>query len=199
MRSVKEKTERALGVKLFLKADRCNSPKCVMIRRPYRPGQHGERRMNKTEYGKQLQEKQKVQIYFGLNNKQMRRLFSVPSPEKIRSTLEHRLDQVVYALGFGRSPRVSRQLISHGHILVNGRRVTVSSCSVRIGDVISIRPESKGLKVFEDLTVRLKQHEPPAWLARDASEYSGRCTAASTSHHTTFPFDITVVGQFYAR
>lgn len=199
MRPIKEKRERALGTKLFLKADRCNSPKCVMIRRPYRPGQHGERRMNVTEFGRQLQEKQKVQIYFGLNTRQMRKLFETPNPAKVRETLEHRLDQVVFALGFAKSPRIARQLVSHGHILMNGRAVTISSCHVRIGDAVAIRPESKKSNLFEDIATRLKQYEPPAWLELDKKHLSGRCVAASVAHPTTFPFDITVVGQYFAR
>jgi small subunit ribosomal protein S4 len=199
MRPIKEKRERALGTKLFLKGDRCNSPKCVMVRRPYRPGQHGQRRTNVTEYGRQLQEKQKVQIYFGLNTRQMSELFAVPRPEKIRETLEHRLDQVTCALGFGKSPRIARQMVSHGHVLVNGRKVTIPSYHVRVGDVVSIRPESRGSKLFAELPERLKQYETPAWLELKKEELSGRCTAISVSHPTTFPFDITIVGQFFAR
>src|SRR3990170_4306077 len=103
-RQVKEKAERALGTKLFLKAERCNSPKCVLVRRPYRPGAHGQRRTMVTDYGRQLQEKQKIQIYFGLNNRQMRRLFML-TPAKIVTTLEHRLYQVVALLGFAKSSR----------------------------------------------------------------------------------------------
>jgi small subunit ribosomal protein S4 len=199
MRPIKEKRERALGTKLFLKGDRCNSPKCVMVRKPYRPGQHGQRRTNVTEYGRQLQEKQKVQIYFGLSTRQMQKLFSNPSPERIRQTLEHRLDQVLVALAFAKSTRIARQMISHGHIHVNGRKVTIASFSVSVGDVVSIRPESQSSKLFEGLAERLKKHEAPAWLKLDAEKFSGRCVALSTAHPGTFPFDITIVGQFFAR
>jgi small subunit ribosomal protein S4 len=129
----------------------------------------------------------------------MGRLFADANPEKIRRTLEHRLDQVVFALGLSRSSRIARQLISHGHILVNGRKVTVSSFSVKVGDVISIRPESRGSKLFEDIATRLKAYEPPAWLSLDKANFTGTCKAPSTSVDSTFPFDITVVGQFFAR
>ncbi len=159
---------------------------------------HGQRRANVTEYGRQLQEKQKIQIYFGLNNRQMRTLFKQPK-EKIRATLEHRLDQAVFALSFGRSPRVARQLISHGHITVNGRKMTIPSYRVRVGDAIAIRPESRSSKLFEDIQTRLKQYEPPKWLTLNKDTLEGKCAAESSSVEQQFPFDITIVGQFYAR
>lgn len=199
MRPVKEKRERALGTKLFLKADRCNSPKCVTVRRPSRPGQHGSKRIQVSEYGKQLQEKQKIQIYYGLNNRQMQQLFKEPR-EKVILKLQHRLDQIVFLLGLARSPRVAHQFVSHGHIHVNGRKVTIPSYHVKIGDVITIRPESRGDKNFEDLSMRLKQYTPPSWLKISPEEAKGECVALVTSsEETRFPFDITVVGQFYAR
>ena len=199
MKRITEKQERALGVKLFVKADRCNSPKCVMVRRPSRPGQHGERRQTKTDYGKQLMEKQKIQWYFGLTDRQMRRIFAEPSPQAIRETLEHRLDQVVFQLGLTKSPRIARQLVNHGHILVNGRRSSVASHLLRPGDTVSIRPESRGSRQFEDLSERLKAYTPPAWLTLNTDTMSGNISAPSTTSDTTFPFDITVVSQFYAR
>ncbi len=198
MKRIKEKKERSLGVKLFLKADRCNSPKCVTVRRPNRPGQHGTRRSNKTEYGTQLQEKQKIQIYFGLNNRQMQQLFKL-SPEVIKARLMERLDQVVFLIGLARSPRIARQLIGHGHIMVNGRKVTISSFNVTIGDTISIRPESKPKKVFEDIKDRLAKYEPPLWLTLNKESLEGKCVASVLSTDAQFPFDVSVAGQFYAR
>lgn len=198
MRKIKEKKERALGTKLFLKAERCSSPKCVMVRRPQRPGQHGQRRSNPSEYRRQLHEKQKVQIYFGLNNRQMRHLFS-GSKDRVKGLLLQRLDSVVFLLGLAKSPRVARQLISHGHIQVNGRKVTVASFHVRMGDVIAVRPASKTSKMFEGRVAELKQYTPPAWLAVDAEKLEGKCVTPSSQDDTTFPFDMDLVGQFYAR
>ncbi|MDI6820964.1 MAG: 30S ribosomal protein S4 [Patescibacteria group bacterium] len=199
MRRIKEKKERALGTKLFLKAERCNSPKCVMVRRPQKPGMHGKSRKRRaiSDYGRQLQEKQKIQIYFGLNNRQMRCLFN-ESKENIVQILERRLDQVVFALGIARSSRIARQLISHGHIMVNNRKVTIPSYHVKITDVITIRPESKNLKIFEDLELRLKQYTPPSWLKLDKGSMKGECVAAK-SEDSIFNFDINLVGQFYSR
>lgn len=199
MRRITEKQERALGVKLFVKADRCASPKCATVRRPSRPGQHGERRQTKTDFGKQLMEKQKIQWYFGLTNRQMRRLFAHPSPMHIRQVLEHRLDQVVFQLGIAKSPRIARQLINHGHITVNGRRSSVSSHEMKVGDTVGIRSESRELALFEGLKERLKEYPLPAWLSWNQDTYTGTVVAPSTSVDSTFPFDITVVGQFYAR
>src|ERR1051325_7417861 len=109
MQHIKEKKERALGVKLFLKSDRCNSPKCVMVRRPARPGVHGAKRHTVTDFGKQLQEKQKIQIVYGLNNRQMRNLFRDNSKEELVKILESRLDRVVFMAGLAENSPPPRQ------------------------------------------------------------------------------------------
>lgn len=199
MRGVKEKKERSLGVKLFLKADRCNSPKCVSVRRPQRPGQHGAKRQrNISDFGKQLQEKQKIQIYFGLSNHQMERLFGGPR-EKIETSLRQRLDFVTHLLGFAKSPRIARQMVSHGHILVNGRKVTIGSFHVSKGDVVEIRPESRDSKLFEGIRERLKDADVPKWLKLDIENLKGECVASSDTEEYQFPFNINLVGQFYSR
>ncbi len=198
MKRITEKRERSLGVKLFVKAERCNSPKCVTVRRPQRPGQHGQRRTTVSEYSRQLHEKQKIQAYYGLNNTQMRKLFQSAAGNVIVA-LEHRLDQVVFRLGLAASPRIARQFISHGHIAVNSRKMTISSYRVKIGDTVSIRLESRGLKTFEDIHVRLKQYEPPSWLELNREALQGKCRAPVTSTDAQFPFDASLVGQFYSR
>ncbi len=199
MKSIKEKKERALGVKLFIKADRCNSPKCVTVRRPYRPGVHGQdRRRQPSEYGRELREKQKLQIIYGLNNRQMTNLFGTRSPEEILKRLEKRLDRVVFLLGLAKSPRIARQLVSHGHIVVGGRKVTIPSYYVKVGDKIEIRAESRGSKMFEDIQMRLKSYTPPAWLKLDAVNLRGECVEEPVVEGS-LPFDINLVGEFYAR
>jgi small subunit ribosomal protein S4 len=194
----KEKKERALGAKLFLKGDRCNSPKCATVRRPERPGQHKDARRNLSEYGRQLQEKQRIQVYFGLTNRQMEKLFK-GSPVDVMNRLECRLDYVVFLLGFAKSPRIGRQLVSHGHILVNGRKTTASSYQVRVGDVVGIRPESAGSKAFEGLSERLKEYVPPGWLTLDPEKREGKCVKRPSEDEHTFPFEIPLASQFYAR
>lgn len=201
MRKIKaiEKKERALGAKLFLKAERCSSPKCVTVRRPYRPGLHGQKRYSLSEYGKQLREKQKIQISYGLNSRQMQNLFKKKKPDEIIKILETRLDRVLFLLGLAGSMRIARQLVSHGHITVNGRRVTIPSCRVRISDVVAIRPGSIRMKVFEDLRTKLKQYEPPSWLTLDKEKLEGKCLAEPDASNIVLPFDINLVVQFYSR
>jgi len=197
---VKEKKERALGTRLFLKAERCNSHKCVMVRRPYPPGQHGQKRRRISAYGKQLQEKQKIQIVYGLTNKQMRNIFLEysGSPEKIVEKLERRLDRVIFHLGFAPSQRVARQLVSHGHIHVNGRKVTIPSYNAKEGDKISIRSGSRSIQQFQDLTTTLKKHETPEWIELNKDELIGTIVG-TPSIDAIRPFDINLVGEFYTR
>ena len=198
VRPMKEKKERALGTPLFLKADRSHSPKAALIRRPKRPGQHGDKRKTVTEYGRQLQEKQKIQISFGLTNKQMRTLFAFPQ-EKIAEMLFHRLDYVTFLLGFAKSPRIARQMVSHGHILINNRKMTIPSYHVTIGDVVTIRPESRPSPLFLDIHERLKEQKPPEWLTLFPEELRGECMRKTQEEKIQFPFDIALVGEFYSR
>lgn len=200
MRKIKEKKERALGVKLFIKAERCNSPKCAMIRKPYRPGMHGnkQKRGSISEFCEQLREKQKLQLSYGLNNRQLRNIFKNLDKNKIIQTLEKRLDKVVFLLGFTKSPRIARQLISHGHIIVNGRKVTIPSYIIKIGDSIEIRKESKNLKIFEGLEQDLKKHNCPDWLNLNTDLLLGKCVN-EPDKDTQAPCNIDLVGEFYSR
>jgi len=201
MRSVKEKKERALGARLSLKPERSFSPKAAIIRRPYRPGPHGQKRHNVSDYGKQLNEKQKIQFTYGLTNKQLSTLFSKnKNKKKVLQALEHRLDRVVNLLGFAGSIRVARQLVSHGHITVNGRKVTIPSFRVKVKDVIGIREESKKLKLFEELREKLKKHNTPEWLTLvSPDEFKGQCVKEFDPEETQLSFDVNLVGEFYSR
>ncbi len=192
---LKEKVERALGEKLFLKAERCNSPKCVMVRRPYRPGMHGAKRQRRpSDYSHQLREKQKMQWSYGLTNHTLQRVLEAHegNPEAIIKALERRLDSVTRYLGFAPSIRVARQLVSHGHILVNGRKVTISSYEVRKGDIMSIRPESRGSALFNGLQERLTKQSLPTWLTVDPQKLSGTCTGEPTTDALEL-FDVSLV------
>jgi len=195
----KEKKERALGAKLFLKGDRCNSPKCATVRRPHRPGQHKDARRNLSEYARELQEKQRIQVYFGLTNRQMEKYFAEPSPVAIANRLERRLDHAVFTLGIAKSIRVARQLVGHGHIMVNGRKATTPSYEVKPGDKIGIRPESQGDRMFEGLLERLKEYTPPGWLSLDPEKREGKCEKLPSEDDHQFPFDLSLASQFYAR
>lgn len=200
-----EKKERSLGMKLFLKGERCNSPKCAMIRRPYRPGAHGKaRRRAPSEYGQQLLEKQRIRVSYGLKEAQMRSIFKsalsktgAAVGEIIIKSLERRLDNVIFRLGFSSSRVVARQLISHGHFLVNARKTTIPSFQVKSKDIISIKPSSKNLLIFKDLPNIIKKYEAPDWLAIDKEKLEG--TVVSLPKDIEIPFDINLVVDYYSR
>lgn len=197
---VKEKKERALNTKLFLKAERCNSPKCVMVRRPYRPGVHGRKRRSLSEYGRQLQEKQKIQLIYGLNNRQTRNLFKGHPAKKILGILERRLDRIVFLLGLALSMRIARQLVTHGHILVNERKTTFPAYKIRVGDVIAVAPGSRKIKLFEDAALKLKKQEAPEGFQIDKENWQAKCVSPFKEDEAIrLPFDIDLVVQFYSR
>ncbi|HEY4475800.1 MAG TPA: 30S ribosomal protein S4 [Candidatus Paceibacterota bacterium] len=204
MFNTKEKKERALGTKLFLKSSRCLSPKCVTVRRPTRPGAHGrDRQRPLSEFGQQLKEKQKFQWSYGLREAQMKKVFrqALKNPavtgNMIVSLLERRLDNVVYRLGLALSRSVARQLVGHGHITVNSRKVTVPSYLVRAGDVIAIREQSKNNPVFKDLNISLKKYEPPIWLYIDKEKYEGKVVSPPKDFEV--PFDVSMVVDYYSK
>lgn len=141
------------GLKLFLKGSRCDTPKCAIEKRESPPGQQVYRRGKQTDYGLHLREKQKVKHYYGVLERQFRRYFSKAEKSKgntgdvLMGLLERRLDNVVHRLGFGLSRSAARQLIAHGHITVNGRRVDVPSYMVRVGDVIRVKNNARSLEM----------------------------------------------------
>ena len=199
----KEKTERALGTKLFLKGERCSSLKCAMIRRPYRPGQHGKRRRSVSDFARQLKEKQKIQISFGLRDRQMKELFKNIAAKKglnaqaILSRLESRLDNVIFRLGFASARIAGRQFVSHGHFLVNNKKVTIPSYAMKVGDKISIKEGSRSLKIFSDLPLKLKKYEAPEWLRIDKDNLIGEIIKQPEASDTLF--DPNVVMEYYSR
>ncbi len=203
MFDTREKKERSLGVKLFLKADRCNSAKCVMAKRPHRPGAHGKSYKSMSEFGQQLKEKQKIRFSYGIRENQMKLIFKKASRNPgitgamIMNILESRLDNVVYRLGFGASRSVARQLVSHGHIMVNGRRVTIPSLQVAVGNVISLRPQSADHPLFRDLGEKLKKQDVPVWLSLDADKKEGKVVSAPKDFE--IPFDVNLVVDFYSK
>lgn len=165
--------------KLFLKGDRCYTAKCPVTKHPGAPGQHSTSRRKMGEYGLQLREKQKAKRSYGLLERQFRNYFEKAermkgaTGENMLSLLERRLDNVVYRLGFGKSRAQSRQIVSHGHILLNGKRVDIPSCLVKAGDVITLREKSTQIDAFKALregTGRLV----PAWLELDSQNLTGK-------------------------
>ena len=200
----KEKKERALGIKLFLKSDRCNSPKCAMVRRPYKPGAHGKsrRRGSLSEYGQQLLEKQKLKISYGIKEAQLRKIFkeaakSIAIGQTVINLIERRLDNIIFRLGLAGSRIVARQFISHGHILVNGKKMKTSSSVLRIGDNVSINPSSLSLLIFKDLPNTISKYNPPEWLEGNNEKLEGKIKSSPIDIEV--PFDINMVVDYYSR
>lgn len=204
MFNTQEKRERALGTKLFLKAHRCNSPKCATIRNPQLPGVHGKaRRRPPSEVGIQLREKQKIKAAYGIREAAMSKVFASANKnpgvtgQMIGVFLERRLDNVVYRLGFAPSRSVARQLVGHGHITVNGRKVSIPSYLVRVNDAIAIRAQSAAHPLFANVRESLKQYEVPVWLSLDKEKLEGRVVSAPKDFD--MPFDVNMVVDYYSK
>lgn len=172
---------RREGCKLFLKGERCLTKKCAMERRPFAPGVHGQSRKKQTEYCLQLREKQKVRRAYGVSEKQFRKYYDIAANmkgivgENMLSMLERRLDNVVYRMGIGASRDQSRQIVNHGHITVNGKRVNIPSYQVSVNDVIAIKENKQNLSMFKELKdVKVVM---PKWLEFDANKLSGKINA----------------------
>lgn len=172
---------RREGVKLFLKGERCLSKKCAMERRPVIPGQHPNARKKPTEYLTQLREKQKVKRAYGLLEKQFHGYYEEAermkgkTGENMLSLLERRLDNVVYRMGMGASRAASRQLVNHGHICVNGKRVDIPSYQVNVGDEISVKENKQSKAPF--VAVKETRVVAPKWLEFDPQKLSGKVVA----------------------
>lgn len=174
---------RREGCKLFLKGERCLTKKCAMERRPVIPGQHGQsrRRVTFSEYGTQLREKQKVKRMYGILENQCRDYYEEASRmkgvtgENMLSLIERRLDNVVYRMGIGASRSQSRQIVNHGHITVNGRRVNIPSFIVKVGDVIAVKENKQELESFK--AIKGMKVVMPKWLEFDSNTLSGKILA----------------------
>ncbi len=174
---------RREGEKLFLKGERCFTPKCAFERRGYPPGQHGKsaqyRRRRESDYNRQLRAKQKARRVYGILEKQFRRYYEVSLERRgltglnLLQILESRLDNVVFRLGFADSRAQARLLVTHGHFSVNGRRTDVPSMLVSEGDEISVRDGSRKRTYFKDLVVVAEDKNVPAWLSRNMNNMSG--------------------------
>ncbi len=197
---------RREGMKLFLKGPKCFTDKCPVEKRNYAPGQHGkDRRAKVVGYGLQLREKQKAKrMYFTLEG-QFRNYYEVASNspgvtgEVLLQQLERRLDNVVYRLGFGISRRQARQVVRHGHVSVNGRKVNIPSFQVKVGDEIQIREASRKLPILES-SKEFHSHQPaPAWLEVDRDNYRGRVTALPTRADINIPVNEQLIVELYSK
>ncbi len=195
-----------MGENLGLKAERSFSPKSSFMKKPYRPGQHGKaRRRAASEYGTQLLEKQKVKISYGINEHQLGKYFKEAKQQKgvtanlLLSMLEKRLDNVVYRAGLAPSRIIARQLVSHGHFLVNGIRVKIPSYRVKTGEVVTIRPQSRPKPMFSDLVNKIKKHEAPSWLEVEKKDFNIRMKTELKADELPKNFNMNTVVAFYSR
>lgn len=197
---------RRENMKLFLKGERCLTDKCAINKRNYAPGQHGQRRRTKlSEYGLQLREKQKVKRYYGLLESQFHRTFQKAARSKgvtgaeLLILLERRLDNVVHRMGFAGSRAQARQLVRHGHLRVNGRRVNIPSFLVKQGDVVEPREKSRELEALKDAMERIGQERIPAWLHVDTASMRGTIQAMPTRDDIDMPFQEQLIVELYSK
>ena len=197
---------RREGVKLFLKGTRCMTEKCAIERRSYPPGQHGQsRRTRTTEYGTQLREKQKLRRVYGMQERQFLKTYHSAvrrrgiTGEHLLSLLERRLDNVVYRLGFGSSRGQARQLVNHGHLLVNGKRVTIPSMTVNVGDTIEVKEKSRQLVPVQAAMEISEGRGVPSWLDREAALFKGTVQALPTKQDIDVLVNEQVVVELYSR
>jgi len=154
----------------------------------------------KSEYGSQLEEKQKIRTEYGLRERQFRGYFDKgQKPDGIFSLLESRLDSILYAAGMTLTRRMARQLVSHGHVLVNGRKMTIPSYQVKIGEVVSIKDPSRQKGMFSDYEARIKKYEPPGWVLLDKNKMEVQKRSAPQIKEQVQPFNLQTVIEFYSR
>lgn len=196
---------RREGCKLFLKGERCTTKKCAMERRPVIPGQHGnsKRRVAFSEYGTQLREKQKVKRMYGILERQFREYYENArknkgaTGEQMLINIECRLDNVVYRMGIGRSRKQARQIVNHGLITVNGRRVNIPSYSVKVGDIIAIKENKQNNECFKDL--KGSKIVMPKWLEFDTNTLSGKILALPMREDIDSDIKEQLIVELYSR
>lgn len=196
---------RREGVKLFLKGSRCMTEKCAIERRSYPPGQHGQGRQRVSEYSAQLREKQKLRRIYGLQERQFRGVFGRAerrtgvTGDHLLKLLECRLDNLVYRFGFAASRKQARQLINHGHVLVNGRKTTAPACTLKVGDNVEIRQRSRDMVSIQAALEGVDSRGVPAWLELDRAAFKGAVRAVPTKDEIALPVNEQLVVELYSR
>lgn len=196
---------RREGVKLFLKGGRCLGEKCAQDRRSYAPGVHGQRRSKPTDYGLQLREKQKARRIYGVLERQFRGYYHKAARQRgitganLLTLLERRLDNIVYRIGFAASRSEARQLINHGHFLVNGRRVDIASYLVEAGDTIQVKDGSKQLPCIKSAVDAAKERGGPEWLSLEADKLRGLVNSIPTREQIDLPLQEQLIVELYSK
>jgi len=202
---------RREGLKLYLKGARCDGPKCPITQRQpaknFPPGQHGQRRTRRpSEFGLQLREKQKVRRFYGVMEGQFRKHFHEAerkggvTGDNLLQILESRLDNVVYRMGFADSRKQARQLVRHGHFMVNGRKTNIPSFLVRAADTITVRPESRKREYFSTIGDVLQSKRAPEWLSVDSNQLAGKVLSLPVRDQIEIPpFNEALIVEHYSR
>ncbi len=198
---------RRVGEKLFLKGERCMTPKCAMVKRNYPPGFHGPTRGRRkiSDYGTQLMEKQKAKKYYNVMEKQLRLTFEKASQKSgdagknFLRLLEMRLDNVVFRLGFAASRNQARQLVNHGHFDVNGVKTDIASFIVKPGQEISVRGRSKKSPYFKQTAEKLKKSELPAWLNMQVSELKAKVLHEPADTDLPTNINVQMIIEYYSK
>ena len=196
---------RREGQKLFLKGDRCYTEKCAMNNRAFAPGQHGQGRTKASEYGNQLREKQKAKRFYGVLESQFRSYIEMAerrqgqTGENLLSILECRLDNVVYLLGFAMSRAEARQMVSHGHIVVNGRKVNIPSYQVKPGMTVSLKERSRGIEKIKANIEANAFRAAPKWLEYDANSLTAKVVAVPAREDIDLPIEEHLIVELYSK
>ncbi len=198
---------RRASVKLYLKGERCYTPKCAIVKRNYPPGVQGSKKSKPrlTPYGLQLREKQKAKIYYGMSESQFRQYFETASGKTgdtgvmMQQYLEMRLDNVVYRLGLVHSRQTARELVSHGHFSVNGKKVTIPSYQVRVGDTVAVRDVKVKSAYFVNLPKVMERYQAPQWLSADSKKLEGKVVSIPTPEDAAPVYDMKSIVEFYSR
>lgn len=196
---------RREGMKLFLKGDRCFTASCAIEKRNYAPGMHGQRRTKVSDYCKQLREKQKMRRIYGVLETQFRKYYHLAerqagiTGENLVKILEQRLDSVVHHLGFAASRAQARLLITHGHIIVNGRKTDIASYRVRLGDAIEVRPKSREMVTIKAALEGSKRRGLPSWLELDATNMKGIVRSMPPREEIAIPVEEQLIVALYSK
>lgn len=194
---------RREGQKLFLKGERCYSTKCAIERRNYAPGQHGQARKKQSEYGLQLREKQKAKRFYGVPETQFRNLFEKAAKkqgktgENLMIFLETRLDNVVFRLGFAASRKEARQLVTHGHFTINGKKADIPSMEVKAGDVIKVKERSVSSPKFKE--IKEMSITVPSWMTVDVDKLEGKVVAMPRREDIDTPIAEHLIVELYSK
>jgi small subunit ribosomal protein S4 len=213
---------RRLGVKLFLKGEKCLSPKCLMIKKSYPPGEKRKRRMSSlSEYGKELREKQKLKNWYNLRERQFKKYVKETLKARRRQPthrppaeggplvedatvllirkLESRLDNIVFRLGFASSRAQAKQLVSHGHFLVNGKRIDIPSHQLKKGDIIAVSPKFQKKPIAQNLKNSLKKYKTSSWLELNVEKLEGKVLNEPVIEEVAPPVEIPAIFEFYSK